>query len=138
MSNITFEKILKRTVKNYQGKYSETILLCPEIYSLVSDLLFDRNISQKHRSMLLISVGYFMLPQDLYPEDTLGPIGFIDDLMIMIFVLREIKDEYGFEEILMYWRSEKCTLEKLLTENFDELLKDNMPLYNEVIQFVGF
>ncbi len=138
MSKITFEKILKRTVKNYSGKYSEIVQLSPEIFVLVNDLLFDRNLSQKHRSMLLTSIGYFMLPQDLYPEDTLGPIGFIDDLMIILFVLREIKDEYGIEEIMMYWKSDQASLEKLLKEQFELLLKDNMPLYNEVIQFVGF
>ena len=138
MSKITFEKILKRTIKNYSGKYSEIIQLSPEIFVLMNDLLFDRNLSQKHRSMLLCSIGYFMLPQDLYPEDTLGPIGFIDDLMLIIFVLREIRDEYGIEEISMYWKLDDTSLEKLLNEDFELLLKDNMPLYNEVIQFVGF
>jgi uncharacterized membrane protein YkvA (DUF1232 family) len=138
MSKITFEKILERTVKNYSGKYSEIVRQSPKIFVLVNDLLFDRNLNQKHRTMLLTSIGYFMLPQDLYPEDTLGPIGFIDDLMIILFVLREIKDEYGIDEIMMYWKSERELLENLLNEDFNLLLSENMALYNEVIQFVGF
>jgi uncharacterized membrane protein YkvA (DUF1232 family) len=101
-------------------------------------MLFDSNLEQKYRSMVLVSVGYFIIPQDLYPEEDLGPVGFIDDLMLLIFVLRAIEEEYGIDELLMYWDDNSENLEYLLREGFDSLLKDNMMLYNEVIDFVGF
>jgi uncharacterized membrane protein YkvA (DUF1232 family) len=138
MSKTSFENVLKRTVKNYNGKYCDVIKMSPEIYTLVTDLLFDRNIDQKHRTKLLVSAGYFLLPYDLYPENTLGPIGFIDDLMVIIFVLRGIRDEYGIDELMMYWKSDKESLNKILNEWFNDLLTENMTLYNEVISFVGF
>lgn len=138
MSKNSFEIFLKKTVKNYSGKYSEIIGMSPEIYCLVTDLLFDRNIDQKHRTKLLASVGYFMLPHDLYPESSLGPIGLIDDLMIIVFVLRDICNDYGIDELMMYWKSDRDSLHRVLNELYDDLLSDNMTLYNEVVNFVGF
>jgi uncharacterized membrane protein YkvA (DUF1232 family) len=138
MKQKSFYIVLEEGVKNYKGDYHEIIRFCPELYRLLTKMLFDSNLEQKYRSMVLVSVGYFIIPQDLYPEEDLGPVGFIDDLMLLIFVLRAIEEEYGIDELLMYWDDNSENLEYLLREGFDSLLKDNMMLYNEVIDFVGF
>jgi uncharacterized membrane protein YkvA (DUF1232 family) len=133
-----YEDVLRKDVQDYKGAHENVIKLAPELYRLVSDLLFDRDIEQQFRSKLLTSIGYFIIPQDLYPEDQHGAIGYVDDLMLLITVIREISDRYGEEKILLYWKEDSEILKKVTTEYYYSLTNDYKLLFEEVIQFVGF
>lgn len=133
-----YDQELELNVKGYEGKYSSIILKCPDLYRLSTSMLFNSNIDQRHRSMILTSIGYFIIPQDLYPEELHGPIGYIDDIMLLLFSLRSIEQNYGIEELLMYWNSTEEELKELIFKGFEELITDNIDLYDEVIEFVGF
>ena len=133
-----YEEILKENVKDYRGSHEEVIKLAPELYRLVSDLLFDRDIKQLNRSKLLASIGYFIVPQDLYPEDKHGAIGYVDDLMLLITVIREISEKYGEEKLFLYWKMDRSILNKVTNEYYINLTNEYKLLFEEVIQFVGF
>lgn len=45
-----------------------------------------------HRSFDQSFLGYFILPFDLVPESVLPIIGFTDDVAVMTFVLKMVKD----------------------------------------------
>jgi len=133
-----YEDILKKNVLDYHGPHEAVIKLAPELYRLISDLLFDRDIEQQYRSKLLTSIGYFIVPQDLYPEDEHGAIGYVDDLMLLITVIREISEKYGEEKLLLYWKKDGQVLKKVINEYYFALINDYRLLFEEVIQFVGF
>lgn len=133
-----YETILREDVKDYTGSHQDVIKLAPELYRLVSDLLFDRDIEQLYRSKLLASIGYFIVPQDLYPEDKHGAIGYVDDLMLLISVLRDVAENYGEEKLLLYWKNDEKSLKLVLNDYYFNLINDYKLLFEEVIQFAGF
>jgi uncharacterized membrane protein YkvA (DUF1232 family) len=129
---------LRENVRDYDGPHKDIIQLAPELYHLVSDLLFDMDLNQQQRTKLLCSIGYLIIPQDLYPEDEHGPIGYVDDLMLLITVIKEIAENYGEEKLLLYWKLDRIILQKIMNEYYYNLINDNKLLFEEVIQFVGF
>lgn len=55
-------------------------------------LLHDKNVPAVHKAYIVGALGYFILPFDLIPEAVLSVVGFTDDIAVMAFVLRLVKD----------------------------------------------
>ena len=91
------------------------------------------------RLRLFAVVGYFIIPKDLYPEDVHGPIGYIDDLMLCLHVLRDVRDYYGIDIIVNSWNEKSETeVSYYLDSKFEELTKEYCQLYDEIQDYLGF
>lgn len=55
-------------------------------------LLQDDNVSLQHKAYIVGALGYFILPFDFIPESVLPIIGFTDDVAVMTFALKLVKD----------------------------------------------
>ena len=55
-------------------------------------LLHDPHVSLQHKAYIIGALGYFILPIDLIPESILSVIGFTDDIAVMGFVLKLLKE----------------------------------------------
>ena len=132
-----FHEILQIAVEGYKGKHSNIITLAPTIYKTMCNLLDSIEIRQIYRNELFVAIGYFVIPKDLFSEATFGPIGYIDDIMLSIHVLKKIKGEYGIEEIFEYWDDSYDILEKLLSTDFLRIKDEYSVLLNSVLKFCG-
>jgi|TARA_B100001971_G_C17750495_1_gene315215 uncharacterized membrane protein YkvA (DUF1232 family) len=135
--NHEFYEILDLSVGNYKGKHSIIIKLAPVIYKTMCNLLNSIALDQNHRNDLFVAIGYFVIPKDLYSESIFGPIGYIDDILLSIYVLRKIKEKYGIEEVYEYWDGDYNVLEKLLSSDFKKLKKEYLELFNSMLKFCG-
>ncbi len=74
-----------------RGKLSaaatEALLLVPDIFLLMLRLALDREVPKQQRALLTSALAYFVLPADFLPEMILGPVGFLDDLVLAAIVL---------------------------------------------------
>ena len=132
-----YHDMLSMAVEKYEGKHSEIIKLAPEIFLLLTNLLNSSVIAQGFRNKIFIAIGYFILPKDLYPESTFGPVGFVDDIMLSQYVLKQIEEEYQIEEIFDYWDGDYEILCKFLNEDFTTLKNDYSDLFKSILDFVG-
>lgn len=55
-------------------------------------LLQDDKVPLQHKAYIVGALGYFILPFDFIPESVLPIIGFTDDIAIMTFALKLVKD----------------------------------------------
>ena len=55
----------------------------PNILRLHWRLLWDRRVGLAPKLLLAVGVLYFLLPLDLIPEFPLGPVGWLDDLVVI-------------------------------------------------------
>lgn len=55
-------------------------------------LLQDDKVSLQHKAYIIGALGYFILPFDFIPESILPIIGFTDDVAVMTFALKLVKD----------------------------------------------
>lgn len=134
-----FEDILIENTKGYEGKHKELINSAPHIYQLLTSLLDHTDLSVVNRSKIFTAIGYFLVPKDLYSEDEHGAIGYIDDILLAIFVIKEVETEIGFEHIDKFYNSDSDSLDKIIRSSlFDDALEDYGSLFQEVLEYVGF
>ena len=130
-----YHKILKKLISGYNGKHSEAIKSVPDIYNLLCNLVDNSDIEPSDRTEILSVIGYFVYPNDVMNEDILGPIGFIDDLLISLHIINKIKNKYDFETLNEEWNS-KVSLSKLLEETFPILVKEYKYEFNKKKYFI--
>ena len=67
----------------------------------ISSLLKDKTVPLRKKLLVIFGIVYLFLPVDLIPP-ILFPFGFIDDLILWIYILWTLKDELD-----KYWMGEK-------------------------------
>ncbi|MCB5230163.1 MAG: YkvA family protein [Candidatus Cloacimonas sp.] len=102
-----YEKLRKKLRKKLPPsgkleKISDYLFLLPDFFVLLTRLLLDDRVTTKTKGFILGVVSYVILPIDIIP-DFIPVIGFIDDLILVVFALDQIL---------------KHTDEKILEENW--------------------
>jgi uncharacterized membrane protein YkvA (DUF1232 family) len=130
------ERII-RTVERRGGRMSEgtvrALLLVPDIFILLVRLALDKNVPKPARVLVGGALAYFVLPFDLFPEGILGPVGYMDDLVLATAVLAQAfggdlepyarKHWSGSEDLRVVLRDISESAHSLLGENLYERLK---------------
>ena len=132
-----FLDILQENVNNYSGKYHEILIYAPNIYSLLCELLNSKKITGEQRNLICAAIAYFVLPKDIFPEKIFGVKGYIDDIYLCLYVLNQIKDKHGIEELIEYWDMDINILEKLLVEDYNKLNKEFNYILKDILQYIG-
>lgn len=135
--NQDFVEVLNENIKNYEGKYKDIICKAPDLYELACKLLNDPKITKEFRIKLLGAIGYFIIPDDIYPEDEHGPIGYVEDIMLLQHIFREINEKFHKKPLIRNWSGTEEELIMLLGKNFTELTEAYPVLYKEVLSYTG-
>ncbi len=91
---ITEEKKLK--------KVSDYLFLLPDFFILLCRLLMEDRVTNQTKAFILGVIAYVMLPIDIIP-DFIPVIGFVDDLILVVFALDQIMKQTDEEIILANW-----------------------------------
>lgn len=68
-------------------KHAQLLLLAPDLFHLLTRLMFDARIPALEKAKLGAAIAYFVSPVDLLPEALLGPGGYVDDLALAAYAL---------------------------------------------------
>lgn len=82
-------------------------------------------------------MGYFIAPYDLYSEETFGAIGYVDDLILSLTVLNEIKNELGIEPIYELWDGDLDELLTLLESGLKKISTAYPELREKVLKYLS-
>ena len=134
-----FREYLSKNVNGYDGKYSQYILMIPILYDTLCNILKSAILPRSIRADIYLTFGYLFYPDDLYPEEELGPLGFLDDLILILVVLRKcaIQDKLGIEFIEEHITGLDYSVNQLLTSDFDKITKENKKLFDELLSVTG-
>ena len=100
---------------NVDGQVREYLLLLPDLFALLIRLIGDPRIDFSLKLQLIAASMYVISPIDLVP-DFLLPIGLIDDVVAVAFVLSRIVSimEQAGEDILReHWEGEGDVLAQI-------------------------
>ncbi len=88
---------------------------------------------------IYLCIGYLYHPQDIFSEEEHGTLGFLDDLMLILTVLRKcaIQEELGMDYIKKFADGMSIPFEKLLTTDFKTLTNENKVLFDELLSVTG-
>jgi uncharacterized membrane protein YkvA (DUF1232 family) len=82
------------TVERRAGRLPEDVvialLLAPDIFILLVRLVLDKEVPRRARILIGGALAYFISPIDLLPELILGPIGYLDDLVLAVAVVSQV------------------------------------------------
>lgn len=75
------------------GKYLEYILFAPDLFLLLVRLFMDERVSSQLKLLLAFVITYYISPIDAIPEGLVGPVGYIDDIVLAcLAILKLIRD----------------------------------------------
>jgi uncharacterized membrane protein YkvA (DUF1232 family) len=137
--DFNFRDYLTKNIDGYNGKYAQYILMIPILYDALCSILKSTILPQSLRADIYLTFGYLYYPEDLYPEEELGPLGFLDDLMLILVVLRKcaIKEKIGIEFIEEHITGLDYSVNQLLTSDFDTITNENKKLFDELLSVTG-
>lgn len=107
------ESYLERKGGRLGTKVAAALLLVPDVLLLLVRLFLDRRTPQSSRALIGGALAYFVLPADLAPEIILGPVGFLDDLVIATTVLGHVLGPELETVARSYWSGSQRSLEAL-------------------------
>ena len=133
-----FDALLEEDVSGYKGELSDLISNAPALYRLMTRLLDDPALPREMSQLVIAAIAYFILPEDVIPEDKYGPRGYVDDLFLCAFVADQVMRETGSEEILTRNWDGKVPIVPLITDILGrekELLGDKK---ENIMQYIGY
>lgn len=101
-----YYNFLKAELNNYEGKFDKFILYIPDFFKLLCKLV-DEDIDRETKKDIYSALAYFVIPNDVIPEDLYGPAGYIDDMFICAVVLNRLKKKYGIEFLNKHWEQDE-------------------------------
>ena len=133
-----FDKMLEQELSDYKGRYSELLSKAPALYRLMTRLLDDPALPGHLSPLVIASIAYFILPEDVIPEEKYGPLGFIDDIFLCAFVADKVRKDAGTDEILVRNWDDKTPvvpLIKHILEREEELIGDKKQI---IMDYIGY
>ena len=71
-------------------KFAEYIMLVPDLFHLICKLAIDSEVAVADKAKLAGVIVYFISPADLFPEAVAGPLGYLDDIVLVAIALNSI------------------------------------------------
>ena len=133
-----FDAMLEKDVAGYEGKFSHLIARAPALYRMMTRLLDDRDLPRSMSPLVIAAIAYFILPEDIIPEEKYGPIGYVDDIYLCAFVANEVRKESGSSDILARNWDGDVPVNDLVNEILEretEIIADKK---DRIMQYIGY
>ncbi|HEV7765675.1 MAG TPA: DUF1232 domain-containing protein [Thermoanaerobaculia bacterium] len=118
-----YDKMRER-IRNYlekkgsvAGKTGEYLMLAPDVFVLLWRLVNDPRVASSNKVALGSGIAYFLFPLDITPEAFFGPIGYIDDLIFGVLLLKKTLVDTDAAVLRDHWSGSEdvlTTIEKIL------------------------
>ena len=93
------------------SKWAEYIMLAPDILHLLCKLTIDPEVPVKEKAKVAAAIAYFVSPIDLVPEAIVGPLGYVEDVVLSAYVLTSIINTVGQTVVTKHWAGDRDLLQ---------------------------
>jgi uncharacterized membrane protein YkvA (DUF1232 family) len=109
-----YDRLRARVVKTPPGATSgirDALLLLPDLTVLLARLVRDSRVPVSCKVIAVLGVGYALSPIDLIPSLLVGPIGLVDDLLVVSAALSKILNEVHPDVVRSHWSGQGDALD---------------------------
>jgi uncharacterized membrane protein YkvA (DUF1232 family) len=92
--------------------WNETVLLIPNLATLVAKLMADERVPGQAKASLAGIGAYLAMPFDLIP-DFIPILGHLDDLVVVILLIDGVLNQIDEKILMEYWEGAPATLQRL-------------------------
>lgn len=131
-----FYDVIKENLDEYEGTYDDFINHGPDLFKLLTEVLNEKKVKSDIRLKISAALAYYVAPFDIIPESIYGPFGYVDDIYVCLYVLKEIEDELGYEFLEDIWEGENV-LKEVMDECYEkskDVVEDKIDL---ILEYVG-
>jgi uncharacterized membrane protein YkvA (DUF1232 family) len=109
------------------GKFTEYVLALPDFFILLCRLAVDKRVNTSQKLMIGGIIAYVISPIDIIP-DFIPIIGYVDDVVLVVFGLNIILNDLDNQIILDNWSGKQDVLELLqkITSTAEDFLNKNV------------
>ena len=86
-----------------ESDVADLLLLVPDLGILLTRLLRDERVPRRAKAIGLAGVLYLISPLDLLPSLFLGPVGLIDDLIVVALSLSSLLNHTHPDVVRSHW-----------------------------------
>ena len=104
---------VERIAGQLGGRFLDFALVGPDLVALYRRVIGDQRVTRTLRGELIASVLYVVSPLDLIPEALFGPLGLIDDAVILTRLFDTLLNRIPNEVVEAHWPGDPETLAKL-------------------------
>ncbi len=101
-----YDRMRGQVIRREPGTASgmrDLILLLPDLTVLAMRLLRDDRVPRRAKFLVMIGIWYVLSPIDLLPGLILGPVGLIDDVVIMAATLSRLLNHVHPDVVRSHW-----------------------------------
>lgn len=119
------------------GKALDILFLVPDLLRLFVRLIFDSRVSTATKKGVLLALAYLVAPIDLLPEQLLGPIGYLEDAVLLAKQLSVFVDGLSVHPDLLreHWSGSDEQLAWIL--RLYPMLEESVPYFRSVGDWFG-
>ncbi|MDH3686515.1 MAG: DUF1232 domain-containing protein [Myxococcales bacterium] len=109
-----YDKVRARVVPGARSRRSglrDMLLLMPDLSVLLLRLLRDDRVAPGDKVIGLLGVGYVLSPIDPLPTFIFGPLGLVDDIVVLSAALSRILNHVHPDVVRQHWPGKGDALE---------------------------
>jgi uncharacterized membrane protein YkvA (DUF1232 family) len=91
----------------------DLLLLLPDFTVLLARLLRDPRVPRRSKLIALFGIGYVLSPIDLLPAILLGPLGLLDDLVVVTAALSRLINHVHPDVVRAAWPGQGDALDAI-------------------------
>ena len=91
----------------------DVLVLLPDLTVLLARLMRDDRVPLGSKLLALAGVGYVLSPLDLMPALLFGPIGLVDDLVVVSAALSRLLNEVHPDVVRSHWSGKGDALDAI-------------------------
>jgi uncharacterized membrane protein YkvA (DUF1232 family) len=92
---------------------SDLLLLLPDFTVLLARLLRDPRVSRRSKLIALFGIGYVLSPIDVLPAILFGPLGLLDDLVVVTAALSRLINHVHPDVVRSAWPGQGDALDAI-------------------------
>jgi uncharacterized membrane protein YkvA (DUF1232 family) len=105
--------VLVRPRPGARSDIRDLLLLLPDLTVLLLRLFRDPRVSTGDKALALLGIGYVLSPVDLLPEFIFGPIGLLDDLLVVTATLSRLVNHVHPDVVRSHWSGQGDALDAI-------------------------
>ena len=88
-------------------------LLLPDLTALLLRLLRDDRVKPGDKALALFGIGYVLSPIDVLPAFLFGPLGLVDDVLVVTAMLSRLLNHVHPDVVRSHWSGQGDALEAI-------------------------
>lgn len=92
-----------RSSRAVSSDVRDLLLLVPDLTLLMIRLLRDPRVAVGDKAIALLGIGYVLSPIDLVPSILFGPLGMLDDLLVIAATLSRLVNHVHPDVVRAHW-----------------------------------